>query len=62
MATLLEKVSTLISANLHSLVDQALKSNSLGVIDQYIRQVEEQLENLADAAAHRRPRNSCHDP
>ena len=51
MATLLEKVSTLISANLHSLVDQALKSNSLGVIDQYIRQVEEQLENLADAAA-----------
>jgi len=51
VATLLEKVSTLISANLHSLVDQALKSNSLGVIDQYIRQVEEQLENLADAAA-----------
>src|SRR5512135_576955 len=51
MATLLEKVSTLISANLHSLVDQALKSNSLAVIDQYIRQVEDQLENLTDAAA-----------
>ena len=51
MATLLEKVSTLISANLHALVDQALKSNSLAVIDQYIRQVEDQLENLADAAA-----------
>lgn len=51
MATLLEKVSTLISANLHTLVDQALKSNSLGVIDQYIRQVEDQLENLTDAAA-----------
>jgi phage shock protein A len=51
MATLLEKVSTLISANLHSLVDQALKSNSLAVVDQYIRQVEDQLENLADAAA-----------
>jgi phage shock protein A len=51
MATLLEKVSTLISANLHSLVDQALKSNSLGVIDQYIRQVEDQLENLTEAAA-----------
>ncbi len=50
MATLLEKVSTLISANLHSLVDQALKSNSLAVIDQYIRQVEDQLENLEDAA------------
>lgn len=51
MATLLEKVSTLISANLHTLVDQALQSNSLAVIDQYIRQVEEQLENLEDAAA-----------
>jgi phage shock protein A len=51
MATLLEKVSTLISANLHTLVDQALKSNSLGVIDQYIRQVEDQLGNLTDAAA-----------
>ncbi len=50
MATLLEKVSTLISANLHALVDQALQSNNLAVIDQYIRQVEEQLENLEDAA------------
>ena len=51
MATLLEKVSTLVSANLHALVDQALKANNLAVIDQYIRQVEENLENLADAAA-----------
>jgi phage shock protein A len=51
MATLLEKVSTLISANLHALVDQALKSNSIAVIDQYIRQVENHLEDLEDAAA-----------
>jgi phage shock protein A len=51
MATLLEKVSTLISANLHSLVDQALKTNSMAVIDQYIRQAQDQLENLDDAAA-----------
>ena len=51
MASLLEKVSTLISANLHALVDQALKSNSLAVIDQYIRQVEDHLEDLEDAAA-----------
>jgi phage shock protein A len=51
MATLLEKVSTLISANLHALVDQALKANSLAVIDQYIRQVEDHLEDLEDAAA-----------
>ncbi len=51
MATLLEKVSTLITANLHYMVDQALKTNSLAVIDQYIRQVEDNLEDLEDAAA-----------
>ncbi|NIS81482.1 MAG: hypothetical protein GTO14_15055 [Anaerolineales bacterium] len=51
MATLLEKVATLISANLHALVDQALSSNSMAVIDQYIRQVENYLEDLEDAAA-----------
>ena len=51
MASLLEKVSTLISANLHSLIDQALKTNSMAVIDQYIRQVENHLEDLEDAAA-----------
>ena len=51
MATLLEKVSILVSANVHALVDQALKANSLAVIDQFIRQAEDNLENLADAAA-----------
>ncbi len=51
MASLLEKVSTLISANLHAMVDQALQSNSLAVIDQYVRQVEDNLEDLEDAAA-----------
>jgi phage shock protein A len=51
MASLLEKVSTLIKANLHYLVDQALKQNSLAVIDQYIREVEDNLEKLEDAAA-----------
>ena len=51
MASLLEKVSTLISANLHSLVDKALKSNNIAVIDQYIRQVEDNLADLEDAAA-----------
>ncbi len=51
MASLLEKVQTLIAANLHALVDQALKANSLAVIDQYIRQVEDNLEDLEDAAA-----------
>jgi len=47
----MEKVSTLISANLHYLVDQALKTNSLAVIDQYMRQVEDNLADLEDAAA-----------
>jgi phage shock protein A len=51
MASLLEKVSTLISANLHYLVDQALKTNSLAVIDEYIREVEDHLADLEDAAA-----------
>jgi phage shock protein A len=51
MASLLEKVSTLISANLHYMVDQALKTNSLAVIDQYIRQVESNLEDLEEAAS-----------
>jgi phage shock protein A len=51
MASLWEKVQTLITANLHALVDEALKKNSLAVIDQYIRQVEDNLEDLEDAAA-----------
>ena len=51
MASLLDKVSTLIKANLHSLVDQALQSNSMAVIDQYIRDVDNNLTALEDAAA-----------
>jgi phage shock protein A len=51
MASLLEKVSTLIQANLHSLVDNALKANNMAVIDQYIRDVDNNLDALEDAAA-----------
>jgi phage shock protein A len=51
MASLLEKVSTLISANLHYMIDQALQSNSPAVIDEYIRQVESNLADLENAAA-----------
>jgi phage shock protein A len=51
MASLLDKVSTLISANLHYMVDQALQNNSPAVIDQYIRQVQANLADLEDAAA-----------
>ncbi len=51
MASLLDKVNTLISANLHWLVDQALKQNSIAVIQQYIREVEDNLDDLTDAVA-----------
>ena len=47
----LDKVSTLISANMHGLVDRALESNSVKVMDEYIRQVERNLEALEDSAA-----------
>lgn len=51
MAGLLERVGTLISANLNWLVSQALKANSIAVVDEYIRKVEDNLEALEDAAA-----------
>jgi len=51
MASLLDKVRTLISANLHSMVDAALKANSVAVMDEYIRQAENNLDALEDAAA-----------
>jgi phage shock protein A len=48
MATLISKVQTLISANLHAMVDKALESNSVAVMDEYIRQAEDNLEKLED--------------
>jgi len=51
MASLLKKIQTLISANLHAMVDSALKANSLAVFDQYVRDVEDNLANLEDAVA-----------
>jgi phage shock protein A len=51
MASLLERVGTLISANLNWMVTQALKANSMAVLDEYIRRVEDNLEALEDAAA-----------
>jgi phage shock protein A len=51
MASLLEKINTLISANLHAMVDKALQSNSVAVMDEYIRQAEDNLEKLEDATA-----------
>lgn len=51
MASLLERVGTLISANLHYLVSKALKANSMAVLDEYLRDLEDNLEALEDAAA-----------
>lgn len=51
MASLLEKTQTLIQANLHSMVDKALESNSVAVMKQYIRDAEDNLHELEEAAA-----------
>lgn len=51
MATLLEKAQTLISANLHAMVDRALEANSVAVMKQYIRDAEGNLVELEEAAA-----------
>jgi len=45
----MEKVKTLLGANLHALVDSGLKANSVAVVDQYIRQIKGNLESLRDA-------------
>jgi phage shock protein A len=49
--SLLEKVNTMVSASLHGLVDRALESNSVAVMDEYIRQAEKNLDALEDSAA-----------
>jgi phage shock protein A len=51
MASLLEKTQTLIQANLHDMVDRALEANSVAVMKQYIRDAEDNLDELEDATA-----------
>ncbi len=51
MPSILQKVRTLFSANLHGMIDRALETNSLKVMDEYIRQVERNLDALEDSAA-----------
>jgi len=46
MASLVQKFRTLISANLHFLVDKALQSQSLAVLDEYIRKMTQQMREL----------------
>jgi phage shock protein A len=47
--SLFQKVQTLISANMHAMVDKALDANSVAVMDEYIRQAEANLDDLEDA-------------
>ena len=49
--SLFEKNNTLISANLHGIVDRALQANSVQVMDEYIRQVESNLSDLEESTA-----------
>lgn len=51
MPSIVQKVRTLFSANLHGMIDRALETNSLKVMDEYIRQVERNLDALEDSAA-----------
>ncbi len=43
---ILEKINILISANLHAMVDRALESNSVKVMDEYIRRADRDLDTL----------------
>ena len=49
--SLFDKINTMINASLHSIVDRALESNSVAVMDEYIRQAERNLDALEDSAA-----------
>ncbi len=51
MASILKKFNTLISANMHALLDKALRNNSLKVVDEYIREAERNLDDMEDTAA-----------
>jgi len=46
--SILDKVNTLISANLHGMIDKALQSNSVGVMDEYVRQAERNIDELEE--------------
>lgn len=46
--SILDKVNTLISANLHGMVDKALQSNSVAVMDEYVRQAERNIDELEE--------------
>lgn len=51
MATIFQKLSTLIRANLHDLVDRVLQRDDISVYDEYIRQAEREIKEFAEAIA-----------
>jgi len=46
MASILDKVKTLLSANFNDLIDQALKRNPIKMLNEYLRQHEEALDEM----------------
>lgn len=46
MASILDKVKTLLSANFNDMIDRALKRNPLKVLNEYLRQHEEALDEM----------------
>jgi phage shock protein A len=46
---ILEKINVYISASLHSIVDKALESNSVQVMDEYLRRADRDLDQLETA-------------
>ena len=51
MATLVEKFSVLIRANLHSIIDKALSAKNVQVLEVYIRDAQHAVKDLQDAVA-----------
>lgn len=51
MATLLEKFSVLIRADLHSMIDKALSNKNVAVLEVYIRDAQRAVKDLQDAVA-----------
>ncbi len=51
MASLLQKLRTLIKANLHDVADRALQKSDLAVYDQYIREAEREVADFKSSIA-----------
>ena len=69
MASLIQKIRTLLKATLHEIADKAIQLNDLAVYDQYIREAEQEVEDFkatiaplfGQVKASRRRRNDLAD-